>query len=286
MALVAASPAGALAAEEESGGAPTPGETATESPSAPAEPAASSPGSTGWTPVGPGAGTPSNGASPIRRGSSLGSGAGSNSNNSGDSEPVKSTGEEPSYTAGSAGYDEPESSTPSTFEEAASAGQAESTARPAAPPAPIAKAANVDLSTATPLALPQSPQGGNEGSASPPPPAALTNSTEQGGSDPNALLLLAVVVLGLGLAYAGWRVGLDLWDRRTQRQHLEVRRIREADWEAFLHRIERTQALDTPNPSGEQLHRAELGSESTPLKVGTNGSASQDPARGTPVKAG
>ncbi len=297
MTLVAASPAGAVTTGEESGGAPPPGETATESPSAPAEPAASSPGSTGWTPVGPGTGTSSDGTSSIRRGSSLGSGAGSNGNDSGDSEQVTSTGEEPSYTAGSAGYDELESSAPPTFEDAASPRQAESATRPVAPPAPIAKAANVDVGTAAAVALPKAPQGGNERSASPPPAAVPANSSERGGSDSNALLVLAAIVLALGLAYSGWRVGLDLWDRRTQRQHLEARRTREADWEAFLHRIERTQALGAPKPRGERLNRVssssgkrlrrtEVGSDTAPLEVQTAEVTSNDPARETTVKAG
>ncbi len=278
MALVTATPAGAVTAGEESESPSTPGETTTESPSGPAEPAASSPGSTGWTPVEPGTGTSNDGASPIRRGSSLGSGAGTNSST--DSEPVESTGEEPAYTAPPA-----ESSTPSTFEAGAGTRQAESTTRPPAPPAPIAKAVDVGVGTAAPVTAPESDQGGTERSASPPLAAALTNSEEQGGSGSNALLLLAAIVIGLSLAFAGWRMGLDLWQRRAQRQHIAVRRSREADWEAFLHRIERTQALGTSNPSGEQLHRAERGSESAPLKVRANGSAGQDRAR-TPAKTG
>jgi hypothetical protein len=297
MNLVAAMPAGAVVAEEEPGGASPPSETATESPSGAAEPAASSPGSTGWTPVGPGTGTSSDGTSPIRRGSSLGSGAGNSSTSNDDSEQVESTGEESSYTTGSAGYDEPESSAPPSSEEAASTRQAESPARPVASPDPTTKAANVEVGTAAPVALPKSPQGGNESSASPPPAAPLTSSGKEESSGSNGLLVLVAILLGLGLAYAGWRVGLDLWHRRAQRQHLEARRNREADWEAFLHRIEVKQALGTSEPRGEQLrqapssngiglHRTEVGSDTEPLEVQTAEVAGGDPARETTVKAG
>lgn len=297
MTLVAASPAGAVVAEEEPGGNSTPGETAAEPPGGAAEPPVSSPGSTGWTPVSPSTGTSGDGASSIRRGSSLGSGTGNNSAGSVDSEPTESTGEEPSYTTGSAGYDEPESSAPPTFEDAANTRQAENTTRPIAPPTPIAKDVNVDVGTAAAVALPKSPQGGDEGSASPPPAAVPTNSSEQGGSDSNALLVLAAIVLVLGLAYSAWRVGLDLWDRRTQRQHLEARRTREANWEAFLHRIEVKQALGASKPRGEQLRRVssssrkrprrtQVESDTAPLEVQTAEVASKDPARETTVKAG
>jgi hypothetical protein len=260
--LVGAPPAWALGTGEESGGVPTPGETATEPPGGTTEPAPASPGSTGWTPVGDGTGASSDGASSIQRGSSLGSGGGSEQTRStgGGSEPVRSSGEEPSY-AGSADDYESESSTPSTFEQADDTAHAQSTPGAVAPSPAIDKAVDVALGAATPVVRPKPHQGGNVSPAAPVPAAPSSDSRDPASSGSNALLLLAAIVLGLSLVYAGWRLGSHLWDRRAQRRHLEVRWSREADWEAFRRRIELTQAPGASNLSGEQLQPTEVGSD-------------------------
>ncbi len=285
LALFAAPSAGAVEAGEEPGGSPPPGETTTESPGSTAEPAPSSSGSTGWTPVGPDTGVSSDGAAQIRRGSSLGSGGGSEPAGSTGEEEVGSTGGEPSYAGSGGGY-EPESSTPSTFGEAPSERRAERTTDPVAPPAPIDKAVDVAIGTGTPLTLPEAHRGDDVSSASPAPAAPLTDSGDQATSVFDALLSVAAIVLGLGLVYAGWRVGLHLWHRRAQRRHLEVRWRRKADWDAAVRQIELRRAPAASNGNGGLLQRTEVGAGSAPVKVRTGGPASQDPARETTVKAG
>ena len=245
MALVAALPAGALAAGEESGGAPTPAETPTESPSGTTEPAPSSPGSTGWTPVGDGGGSSGDGATSVQHGSSLGSGGHTvqHAGSTGD-ETAAATEEEPSYVGSSAGDYEGEASTRSTSEEAASGHREKSTTHPPAPPPPVHKAVDVALGAGIPVARPKAPQAGKVSPVSAVPAAPVAHSRDQATSASDALSPVAIL-LGLCLLFAGWRVGLHLWRRRAQRRHLEVRWSREADWEAVLHRIEQTRAPGT-----------------------------------------
>lgn len=293
MALVAAPPAGALAA---SGGS-VPGETATESPGSTTEPA-SPPASTGWTPTGTATGASSDGATSIRRGSSLGSGGGSKQTGATGEEKVGASGGEPSNTAGSGGYHEPESSTASTFEGPASAPQVRSTphtggasdsvARPAtAPPsATSAKTSKAAVGTATPVALPESPQGHTVSSTPGTETASLTDPRDQTTSGFGALPLLVVIVLGLILVFVVGRLGLHSWRRHDERQRLEVRSRREAQWaqwEATLRQIQLKQASETTNPSNEQGN--ELGSDFAPMKVRAGTATAQDRADRVPAQA-
>jgi hypothetical protein len=209
MALVAAAPAGALAAGEETSGS-TAGETGTESggstlPAPPptseeASSTATAPASTGWVPQEASTETSSHEAAPTRHGSSLGIGA--------SSKQAKPKSKESSYSGGSSGYYESESSTPSTVEEPASEPRV---VRPVAPvepqPAEAApdKGGHAAVGAAVSVALPESPQAVDPSSI--PPPAALVASTrDRTASGSGGLPLPVLIVSLLILAYAGWRL--------------------------------------------------------------------------------
>lgn len=209
MALVAVSPAGALAAGEESGGS-TVGETGTESSSGSTESAppatseeapstATAPASTGWVPQGEGTEAFSHDAASTRRGSSLGSGAGPKR--------AGSTSEEPSYSGGSSGYSEPESSTPSTFEEPASKSRTVSpggSVEPQTAEATPGKGGRAAVGVATPVALSDSPRVADTSSA--PPAAAMVSTRARVASGSGGLPLPILIVGGLILVYAGGRL--------------------------------------------------------------------------------
>jgi hypothetical protein len=263
LALVAGTPAGALAAGEESGGGST-GETVVESPggstqpAAPATPpAAPAPPSTGWTSPGAGTGTSGGGSTPVRHGSSVGSG--------GAPEKAGSTGEEPPQTSGSSGSSSaPEPSTPSTFKESASTPRAGSGARPVKPrvtaaASPTAHAAgravNVAVGAATPLALPKPSPARQVTAGTPAAAATLTDPGSRAASGSFAVPLLALVLLGLILCFAGVR----LW-RQRERRRLRARWQRQdAAWEEAIRQIEMEQSPGASGPNAEQLQRIDVG---------------------------
>lgn len=219
MALIAAAPAGALAAGEESASSAPVG-TVTESPGGSTEPAAPAPSpsgpapaSTGWVPGAASTETSSKGAESTQRGSSLGSGVGSSQAGS-----AGSTSKDPPRTIRSSGSYEPESSVPSTstFEaptstsDAGSAPEVVSGAGAAVKPPPPEHHASKDLSAAvgdaTLVALSKSPQGGDASPALPAAVAPLANRGDQTASGSGPLSLLALIVFGLIVLYAGGRL--------------------------------------------------------------------------------
>ncbi len=217
IALVAAAPAGALAAGEESSGS-TAGETGTESaggstepaPTATSEeasPAATAPASAGWVPQGAGTETSGHEAAPTRHGSSLGIGASSNQAKPKSEESSYSGGSSHSYSGGSSGYYESESSTPSIVEEPASKPQAvspvDSVDSQTAETTPD-KGGRAAVGAAVSVALPE-PQAASPSSI--PPPAALVASTrDRAASGSGGLPLPVLIVSLLILVYAGWRL--------------------------------------------------------------------------------
>ena len=211
MALVAAPPAGALAAGEESGGGSTVGEASTESSSGSTEPVSpaapeetsstpAAPASTGWVPQGEGTEASSHDAASTRRGSSLGSGAGPKR--------AGSTSEEPSYSGGSSDSYEPESSTPSTFEEPVSkplvANPVGSVEPQAAAEVTPAKGGHAAVGVAVPVALSDSPQVADTSSA--PPAASVVGTRDRVASGSGSLPLPVLIVGLLILVYAGARL--------------------------------------------------------------------------------
>lgn len=210
MALVAAAPAGALAAGEDSSGS-TAGETGTESAggstvpvppptSEEASPTASPPASTGWVPQEGGTETSSHEAAPTRHGSSLGIGA--------SSKQAKPKSEESSYSGDSGGYYESESSAPTTPEEPASKPRVVRPVDPVEPPTVKVtpdKGGRAAVGAAVSVALPESPQAADPSSI--PPPAALVASTRDRTATGSGGLPLPVLIVSLLiLVYAGWRL--------------------------------------------------------------------------------
>lgn len=271
VALVAAAPAGALAAE-----------TVSEAPGAPTEPVTPAPEATptpapGWIPQGAGTDSSGDGAAPIRRGSSLGSAS-----------PGGASGEEPSRSDSSAGYYEPESSTPTTpssVEEATSASEEASGVSAVQAPAkerPAAAAKGDAAAVAAPPSRLDVPRGNDGALASAPAAEAATDSLDQAGSSSGALPMLAAIVLGLVLIYAGAHLGLRLWRRRDEKRQLAGLRDVEVEWEATLNRI----APAAAKPSKKQPRRVKLGSDSVPLPLPTNGATGQDQASRKPARAG
>lgn len=270
--LVAAAPAGALAAE-----------TVSETPSGPTEPVTPAPEATptpspGWIPQDAGTDTSGDGAAPIRRGSSLGSG--------GSASPGGSTGDEPSRSVDSGGYYEPESSiptAPSTIEGATSTPEEASGVSAAQTPAEERPAATPKGGTAAaaPLRQPDVPRGDNVRLASPTPAGSVTNPLDQASSGSGSLPLLAAIVLGLVLVYAGLQLGLRLWRRRDERRQLAGLRHVETEWEATLNRI----APAASNPSKKQPRRVKVGSDSAPLTLPAGGTVGQDRASRKPARA-
>jgi hypothetical protein len=211
VALVAATPVGALAASEGSSGS-TAGETGTESgggstvpaPAPPPEEAPSTaapPASTGWVPQEAGTEVSSHeAAAPTRHGSSLGVGASSNQ--------AKPKREESSYSGGSSDYYEPEPSTPSTAEEPASKPRPVSPVVPVEPQAAKVtpdKGGHVAVAAAISVAMPESPQATDTSSA----PAAVVpaaSTHDRAASGSGGLPLAVLIVFGLILVYAGVRL--------------------------------------------------------------------------------
>lgn len=267
LALIAALPAGALAATEESGGGSTPGEAVVESPGGstePAVPAASSPAATapaspGWTSEGASAGTPNAGTPPIRRGSSVGSGGApekARSTGTGPSPTTGSTSEGPSYVTGSSGSYEPSPSTPAGVEGPASAPLAESQIRSVDSPAtPAGTGRDVELAVggAAALALSRSPRD-DSSSGSHVAGVTLSGPGDEEASGSYVLPLLVVVVLAL-LGYAGLR----LWHRHQKRRLEAIKRRRADTWEAVVRQIETRRAIGALEPSAERLQKIDVG---------------------------
>jgi hypothetical protein len=212
LASIAAVPAGALAAGEESaGGGSTGGETGTESstgstesaPPASSEgssPPAAAPPSSGWVPQGGDTEASKPGAS-ARRGSSLGSGA-----NPKQAAPAD---EQPSYSGDSGGgYSEPESSTLPAHEESASRPRAVSqpdSVESRATATASHEGDRADIGSATPVASPESPHVAGASAASPAEVVASNvrqRSTPDSGDPPLPILIVG----GLILLYTGARL--------------------------------------------------------------------------------
>lgn len=213
--LIAAAPAGALAAGEESKDSSASAEATAESPGGQTESHSESasstetaPASTGWVPQGDGTETSSDGTTGARRGSSLGSGGGSN---------AKSTGEESPQSTGSSGYDEQptgssgyyehsEPSTPPTTVEPASTLQASSgggSTEPSAPKAPTRNRADVDVGAALAVARSESLPVADTGDAPAAAIAPAATPRDQTAPGIGTLKLLVLIVGGFILLYAG-----------------------------------------------------------------------------------
>jgi hypothetical protein len=295
MTLLAAVPAGALAAGGESGGSSTPAGTATESPGSSAEPAApagSPPSSTGWVPEGTGTETSSEGAAEAQRGSSLGSGGapkqgGSTSEGQGGAsrgEQGGPSGGESSYTGSSDYYEpyEPKSSPPPAVEPPPNTPRAVVT-HSVRSPAPTGRAA---VGAATPLKLSASPQAANASSA---PSAAVAPSTASGdraASGSGAVPVWLVIVCGLALACVG-SLGVHRWRRRRHEERLAALwERRKANWEAAISQVRLEPTSEASEQSGERLQRVGGGSASVPRPVQADGARSQSlaRARGKPAR--
>jgi hypothetical protein len=264
----AVAPAGALAADEESGGSP-PGETVVEpsggstQPTDPATPSppASTPASPGWTPQSGGTGATGGGGSSVRHGSSVGSGGVPGKTRS-------SSGEESSYAPETSTYAPPPSTqpttvpTPSTFGESSRAPRAETEIDPAQPPAEgdsTGPAVDLGVATATSLASPKPPQSGDV-SETPATAAAFTDSGDRSGSGSYALPLLLLIVAGLILGYACVR----LWRRHQRRRLEDLRRRRDATWETVVHQIK----MDRQLAASEELAALQPSAERQTIDVG------------------
>lgn len=267
VALIAAPPAGALAAGEESDPGSTPGEVVVESPDGSTEsavpptssPAATAPASPGWTAEGAGTGTSSAEAPPVRHGSSVGSGGSpekARSTSTGPSNTTGSTSEGPAVT-GSNGYDEPTPSTPASVEEPGStlgAGSGTGSVEPPATVASTGRAAELAIGAASPLAFSRSPQGADIGSGSRVAAATFSGPDDQAASGSYVLPLLAIVVLSL-LGYAGVHLRRRHWQRRLE----AVKHQREATWTEVIRQIETRRALGTLERSAERLQKIDVG---------------------------
>jgi hypothetical protein len=260
--LVAGVPASALAADEESGGSP-PGETVVEpsggstQPTAPAapSPAPSAPPSTGWTPQGGGTGGSTGGGSSVRHGSGVGSG-GVPGKTGGSSE------EESSYTPPDTSAYAPAPSTQSAPSTSSTSGEPASTPREAPAVHPVKppvetdsteEAAKVAVGTAAPLASPE-PRQSSDVSETPTTTAAFTDSGDQAGSGSDAMSLLLVVLASLVLGYAAVR----LWRRHERRRVEDLKRQRDATWEAVVGQIKADRQLaasQAPAPSRTSAER-------------------------------
>ena len=202
LALLAALPAVAMAAE-----------TGAETPSGPTEsttPETTSPPPVGWVPQGSGGEESAGGSSGVRHGSSLGSGGGGGGSTRNDSAPA----EQPSYEAPSSesGYDPQESSPAPTGEEVDGASEETSVLQPVEPPPPRKPARPTGiagLGDSVALTQPEVLRVAGvhaESAASSVPLASQGGDTASG---PDFLWWIAIAVCGLLLVYAGARLILE-----------------------------------------------------------------------------
>jgi hypothetical protein len=168
--------------------------------------------------------------------------------------------EKPSYTPDSSESYEPEPSTPSTFDEPASAPQAESgvhSVQPTPTPTPTRASRPADVAVGGAISLEHSaaPQGKDINSAPPAAAASFVDSGDRASTNSYFLPLLAIVVLGLILGVAGTRLR-----RRRQRSRLEALwREQDAAWEAALLRAEPGKVSGGPEPSTQRLQQVSVG---------------------------
>jgi hypothetical protein len=138
------------------------------------------------------------------------------------------------------------------------------------PPATAGRDVTAAIGGATPLTLPEAPQGAKVSSVPLAAAALSLNPRIQGASSSDALPLLVILVFGLILACAGGRLAVLRW-RRRQRWRLEA-----AEWQAAYRRIQPERAPAVSKPS-ESLRRIDLGSDFVIRRAESGGGGSQDP---------
>jgi hypothetical protein len=219
--LLAAMPAGARAAGEESaGGGSTPGEAVVESPGGSTEPP-----STGWTGEGGSTGASSGGGA-ATPGTSLGSGGGQTPAGSTGGEHSGNTGSsghsapEPTYSAPEPTYSEPEPSSPPSSEEHASTPAPSGYNGPATagkgsePPATDTRPVRIGIGAARAVAVSQTPQAPIS-SLTPESAAPIASSRDRVASGSGGLPVGVVILLALIIVCMGG-LGVRHWDRRRK----------------------------------------------------------------------